>query len=203
MGMASRTQPTKFELRREATRAELIRLAHERFPLKGYAATSIEDIVRGSSLSRGAYYFHFASKGDLFLACLEVREQRRGDWPAIALRPELESLEAVLAAIYERLRAVDGAHVLQWPMLQTEFWQTARREPELAERFHVLYGQWIGQLTALLEHLRERGFIGLEGPLGPFAEVVFAMGQGMDIHREMYGADDSRYFAALTGALRG
>ncbi|GMA89491.1 hypothetical protein [Homoserinibacter gongjuensis] len=43
-----RDAPTKFDLRREATRRELLRLGVERFPIKGYAATTVEDIVRDS-----------------------------------------------------------------------------------------------------------------------------------------------------------
>lgn len=198
--MAVRTEPTKFDLRREATRAELIRLALERFPIKGYALTSIEDIVRDSGLSRGAYYFHFESKGDLFLSCLEELEPRRGDIAEIARDPRITSLDEALVEVYQRFRAVDGK--LEWPLLQTEFWQISHNEPELAERFRGLYRRWIEKLTELLEGLRDRGFITVEGPLEPFTEVIFAMGQGMDIHRLMYGADDSRYFDVVLRALR-
>ncbi len=199
--MPARTGPTKFELRREATRAELIRLALERLPIKGYAATTIEDIVRGSSLSRGAYYFHFDSKGALFLACLRDRQDRRGDWGEIPLRPELTDLEGAIVALYAMFERVDGEYSLEWPMLQTEFWQTARHEPALAETFHALYQEWVDNLTRFLEHARDRGFVTIDGPLRPIAEVVFAMGQGMDIHRQMYGADGSRYLATLIRAL--
>jgi len=201
--MAARTQPTKFDLRREATRAELIRLGRERFPIRGYAATTIDDVVRGTALSRGAYYFHFTSKGDLFLACLEAREEERAAWPELALDPAIAGLDEAYARVLGAFRAADGEHHLAWPLLQTEFWQSAKHDPELAERFRSLYERRMLALTTALEHLRDRGLVDLAGPLRPVAEVVYALGQGMDVHRELYDADESRFLETVVRALNG
>src|SRR5881296_2843608 len=58
-----------------ATRAALMRAARELFAERGYAATSREDIVERSGLTRGAFHYHFPRKEDLFLAVLEEVER--------------------------------------------------------------------------------------------------------------------------------
>src|SRR5262245_22161267 len=53
------------------TRQALVAAARERFGEQGYAATSIDEIVRQAGVTKGALYHHFADKDDLFRAVLE------------------------------------------------------------------------------------------------------------------------------------
>src|SRR4051812_8554108 len=56
------------------TRAALISSARALFAEKGYAAASITEIVDGAQLTRGALYYHFAGKDELFEAVFEEVE---------------------------------------------------------------------------------------------------------------------------------
>ncbi len=47
-------------------RAEIFQHAARLFRLRGYAGTSIDDIMLAAGLTRGAFYAHFRSKDDLF-----------------------------------------------------------------------------------------------------------------------------------------
>ena len=47
-------------------RAEIFQHAGRLFRLRGYAGTSIDDIMLAAGLTRGAFYAHFESKEDLF-----------------------------------------------------------------------------------------------------------------------------------------
>src|SRR6476620_11471243 len=47
-------------------RAEIVEQAGRLFRLRGYAGTSIDDIMLAAGLTRGAFYAHFESKEDLF-----------------------------------------------------------------------------------------------------------------------------------------
>ncbi|MFY0782828.1 TetR/AcrR family transcriptional regulator [Peribacillus simplex] len=49
-------------------RQNVIDTAHKLFIDKGYQATSIQDILDGSGISKGTFYNYFPSKGDLFIA---------------------------------------------------------------------------------------------------------------------------------------
>src|SRR5882672_8698751 len=53
------------------TRSALIRAGRELFTKKGYDATSTDEIVERSRLSKGALYHHFSSKHELFRAVFE------------------------------------------------------------------------------------------------------------------------------------
>jgi len=48
------------------TRARIIESGYRRFTANGYAATSIDDIMRDCGLTRGGFYAHFKSKSELY-----------------------------------------------------------------------------------------------------------------------------------------
>lgn len=54
----------------EATREALLEAAETVFYAKGVARTSLEEIARQAGMTRGAVYWHFKNKGDLFQAML-------------------------------------------------------------------------------------------------------------------------------------
>ena len=66
--------PTQAE-RTEATRGKLIATGPILFAEKGFAATSTEDILSASGVSRGAMYHHFTSKTELFQAVFDYRQE--------------------------------------------------------------------------------------------------------------------------------
>ncbi|OBX33695.1 HTH-type transcriptional repressor BepR [Halomonas elongata] len=55
----------------EATREALLDAAEEVFFEKGVACTSLEQIARHAGMTRGAVYWHFRNKADLFRAMLD------------------------------------------------------------------------------------------------------------------------------------
>ncbi|WP_340011838.1 TetR/AcrR family transcriptional regulator [Paenibacillus sp. FSL H7-0690] len=62
---------------------QVIQKAHELFIEKGYHATSIQDILNHSRISKGSFYNYFPSKGDLFKAVFtsihdQLEEGRNG-----------------------------------------------------------------------------------------------------------------------------
>jgi AcrR family transcriptional regulator len=54
-----------------AARERLLESAKILFSQKGYYATSVEDIVESAGLSKGAFYFYFKSKEELFKSLVE------------------------------------------------------------------------------------------------------------------------------------
>ena len=58
----------------EATRNLLVEVATTNFTEHGYAATSIDDIIREAGVARGALYHHFSGKDALFRAAYEAVE---------------------------------------------------------------------------------------------------------------------------------
>jgi len=59
------------EIAREATRKELLGAALEIFGERGYATTTISDIVRAAGVTQGTFYLYFKNKADIFSELLK------------------------------------------------------------------------------------------------------------------------------------
>lgn len=55
------------------TRSDLLTAAQQLISTKGYEAASVDEIAREAGYTKGAFYSHFDSKQDLFLAVLNER----------------------------------------------------------------------------------------------------------------------------------
>jgi AcrR family transcriptional regulator len=58
------------------TRRALLDAAATLIAERGYRGTTVDDVAASSGLSKGTFYWHFKSKGDLLLAVLEERIDR-------------------------------------------------------------------------------------------------------------------------------
>ena len=110
----------------DATRAALLDSALRLFSEKGFAATSLEDVVREARVTKGALYHHFkGGKLALFEAVFEEVDRRLADEIAAAVPPEAgpwelveAGLDAYLAAcsdpVYRRIMFQEGPVALGW-----------------------------------------------------------------------------------------
>lgn len=149
----------------EATRQGLVDAARELFTEHGYAATSTEEIVRRSRVTRGALYHHFEGKQELFRAVLEEVNGRVSHAIASrALEPDdvwtgvvrgIEAfLDACLDPAYQRIVLLDGPSVVGW-----EAWR------EIGER------HGLGIIRAALTQAVEEGVIDPQ-PIEPLAHML-------------------------------
>jgi AcrR family transcriptional regulator len=108
----------------EGTRQLLIATARQLFTERGYAATSIEEIIQRAGVAKGALYHHFGGKHDLFRAVYDAVQAdtvagvvaaamaEREPWPAV--RAGLSAfLDACLEPSFRRIVVLDSVSVLQ------------------------------------------------------------------------------------------
>jgi AcrR family transcriptional regulator len=111
--------------RTAATRAKLTRAGRALFGTKGFAETSVEEVVREAKVTRGALYHQFDSKEALFAAVFEQVEQElvqasaraaaRGTDALDRLRIGCRAfLEACLDPAVQRIVVLDAPAVLGW-----------------------------------------------------------------------------------------
>jgi AcrR family transcriptional regulator len=107
----------------EATRQLLVDVARGLFAERGYAETSIEEIIQRAGVARGALYHHFAGKDALFLAVYKAVQSdmaSRVTRAALAIgepwgaaRAGLSAfLDACLEGEFRRIVIIDSVAVL-------------------------------------------------------------------------------------------
>jgi AcrR family transcriptional regulator len=111
-----------------ATRATLIARARRLFGIKGFAATSLDEIVAEAHVTKGALYHHFQSKEDLFAAVYEAVQGEVSDhvvaeflcpepWDALVRGCELW-IDANLDPAVQRIVMRDARAVLGWQVVR-------------------------------------------------------------------------------------
>jgi AcrR family transcriptional regulator len=109
----------------EGTRAALIEAARPLFATRGYADVGTEEIVAAARVTRGALYYHFEDKRDLFRAVYAVvdRELIQGvaqvalaeEDPWLRLLAGCEAfLDACIDPALQRIVFLDAPSVLGW-----------------------------------------------------------------------------------------
>jgi len=105
----------------ERTRQQIIHAARQVFHECGVSRTSLEKIAKAAGVTRGAVYWHFANKADLFFA---MREQ--------ASVPLLTQLDSLLLAegLADPLAGIEQA--------LNEFFHTLEERPEVRQIFEIM-----------------------------------------------------------------
>ena len=122
------------ERQAEATRQQLVDVARQLFTERGYAGTSIEDIIERAGVARGALYHHFPGKGALFAAVYQVVQAEvasavvaaalTADDPAQAVYTGLSAfLDACLEPEFRQIVVLDSV-----PVLQRQAWEGGSTE---------------------------------------------------------------------------
>src|SRR5436853_418905 len=105
-GAGARADRVKPQSRARATRQAILTAAAEHFARNGYHATSLDSVLADSGGTKGALYFHFASKDALARAVVAEMVQRwrdlRGQVDSHGLDP-LATLLALLDEVIARL----------------------------------------------------------------------------------------------------
>ena len=160
---------------KEQTRARLVEAAFSVVTRRGYQEATVDKVAAAAGHSKGAFYFHFASKENLFLELLKlwVAEQTarlkacEGSLPVAAL---LEGLESFLS--YE-------GRARNWPPLVLEFWAQGRRDAGFQNALQQAYGSWQKLLTQAFRRAAREGV--LAGVVAPevAARTVLATHDGL------------------------
>jgi AcrR family transcriptional regulator len=148
--------------RSQETRRRILRAAVKLFAEKGYEASGVAELCARSAVSKGSFYHHFSSKQTLFLKLLK-------DWLAgidVELASALQSATSVpegLVAMAGQMKGVfsaaDGSI-----QLFLEFWQQARRDPEVWEEFIAPYRRYQEYFARIIARGIDEGSI---RPLDP------------------------------------
>jgi TetR/AcrR family acrAB operon transcriptional repressor len=171
----------KTKAQAQATRCAILDAAEHLFQARGVSATSLQDIAAATGVTRGAIYWHFKDKGDLFNAmmnrvCLPMEDSaaRLGDETQSA---PLAVLRAHLAEIFARIAAdAQLRRVLEIATRKIEYLDelTAVREHQRQVRH-----DYRAQLERTLAAAQRRGEVSTSAPASELAIGLLALMDGL------------------------
>jgi AcrR family transcriptional regulator len=172
-----RTKAARSEQR--DARAALLDAAAAVFAARGLRAASIEQVARRAGYSKGAVYWHFESKYDLFLALLEERVDRPIHEMIELLEsapPEQDMGPEASRRFVELLRS-ERALLL----LEHEYWSEAVRDRSLRDRYLTRQARLRKALgRALVTRVRHLGGPAMDASRGEaMATVVMSLAAGL------------------------
>jgi AcrR family transcriptional regulator len=163
------------------TRQKLLESATRVFAKKGFAAATIEEIAERAGYTRGAFYAHFADKGDVFMTILEGHTDMAmgAVRDAVTAAPEAEKLAAVLGW-FDRL-VIDRELELAFG----EFQAVAARDRRLRGRLARRYRGILDIATEMIEEYDPAAGVPLAAPPAEVATIVVALVDGLTTARRL------------------
>ena len=149
----------------DQTRRLLLEVARRLFAEPGYAGTGTEEVVQQAGVTRGALYYHFRDKRDLFRAVVEDLQQE--------LMQRIQEAAAAPDDPWERLRA--GLHTYldacQEPAIQRIILLDAPSVLGWAEWRAIDARYGFGLLRTVLQGLMDAGLLDPQ-PVEPLAHML-------------------------------
>jgi AcrR family transcriptional regulator len=152
--------------KRALTRARLIESALEVFCDRGYEAATVDDISRAAKLSKGAFYFHFSTKEDVFLELLRTWAAERTAALKLAVA-SAESPREGLASMLDGLFRQRGGR--GWSSLVLQFWVHGTRHVGVGQQLGRSYRLWSSLLASAV------GSVFAENDLATVEEAALAI----------------------------
>ncbi len=174
---ATDQDPANAKIREAETSERILQVAFEMFGRYGYDGVSIDQISKACSLSKGALYWYYRNKEQLFVECLKRLRKlliahiygpmAATSDPKMQMLMFFNGIETVLND-QENLESIAGLLIgvgrVDKPLVK-EFRGRARFE---AEKF----------LASILERGREQGQFHFTGPVQPIARALFVIVEG-------------------------
>ena len=177
--------------RRDETRDQLIAAAARVFSRRGFHGTSLEAIAEEAGFSRGAVYYNFTDKEELFLELLDRRcAERAQDLRGVFAEVDEGDVDATArqagVAAQHALDAMTGDP--EWRALYLEFLAHAARDPAFRRRF----GRRTQEMRSALEEVvvqRTAPFAdAIDMEPEQLAVVIDALGTGLWASHMLHGA---------------
>jgi AcrR family transcriptional regulator len=178
VGVARGTARAPAEQRRE----EILRAAEACFNERGYHETTIDDIAARAGLSKGAIYWHFPGKRELFLALFD---RYRG----MLLEARGSVAEAPTAS--DGLRRFADVAMFELtdlvPLVELglEYLAHASRDEEMRSRFRSLYTDLCAIVLEQLERgMRDGSFVAVDAQAS--ARSLVALADGLLVQKVVF-----------------
>jgi len=170
----------------EATRRHLLEVAAGAFAEKGYAGTSMNDVIKGAGVTKGGFYFHFPSKEALAIAVLRYKQEQ---WAG-----------RVLAATMKHTNAMDQLTAMVEALIDLHEHDHASRAisricaelsdyPELIPQLAPQFDAWIDMTASLFAKAQQEGTVRADLDPRAIGEAAVATFVGLETMSKTEGRE--------------
>jgi TetR/AcrR family acrAB operon transcriptional repressor len=135
--------------RKAATRVQILQSALMAFSEKGYHQTTMDDIVARSGLSKGALYWHFKGKKELFIALVEWFMLQFGEEISHAWTEDMSAADKIRTMV---MVSVEGSEqLIPFFKVFLDFWAQTSEDEQLRQIFESLIEDYQNQIGKIIE----------------------------------------------------
>lgn len=174
-------------------KAQILTAARAVFVARGYAEARVEDVAKAAGLSKGAVYFYFPSKRDLFMALVLSEHEATYRFLEDAERVELPAIVKLLQVGRAYLAWFAGLD--QPPRFFLMMTELALRDEEIRLECQALHQRFVDAVARVLAQGAAEGTF---RPIDPVttAQMLKAMIDGFGGHAAIGVAPDRARFAS-------
>jgi AcrR family transcriptional regulator len=160
--------------------AQVLAAAREQFWETGYAATSVDDLMKATGLGKGSLYGAFGDKRTLFLRVLDGYATESLAAMAGALTSREPAVKRVSALLRAAAQGAAGDLGARGCLLVNSTAELNRRDPEVQQCARRVYGVIEDLLTECLAEAQGDGDVRSDADPRAQARVLLAVMQGME-----------------------
>ena len=147
-------------LKRMATMHRMQVKGLELFYKQGYYNTSVDDILKSLSLSKGAFYHHFQSKEDFFISIVQnLIVQKVYSMLIEPVESSENPFRAIEACFDNALETAEHNEMDYGFVLSNFMTEFNRRNPEISKYLRDIYKVWEVNLVTILQRGKTDGFL--------------------------------------------
>jgi AcrR family transcriptional regulator len=175
-GASAPVTPRAVTPKGHATRASILQTAATVFAERGYTDTTLAELIARSGLTKGAFYFHFASKEQLALAVLEEKQRQWLEFVRQRALDQPKAIDQLLAlgpALIRLHRQDPSAYSAQ------RLSRDLARLPDLSGPIRTQMRGWIDLVAGLISQAQRDGDLPAHLDAAALAAILVAATDGL------------------------
>jgi AcrR family transcriptional regulator len=185
----------------EKTRKEILEAAFMEVFTRGFQGVSVDDIVRKTSLTKGAFYHHFPTKLELGYALVEevIQPMITERW-ITPLNAYENPLDGILSQMKKLIGQCEPAQLRLGCPLNNLVQEMAPVDAGFKKRLQTALNYWIDETEKHLKRGKISGYIRTDVNTRQVAQFVVMSHEGF--YGLLKGLDDTKAFDALLSSLK-
>ncbi len=193
--------PTKKSRDLARTRKEILEVAFLEVYTRGFQGVSIDDIVKKTTLTKGAFYHHFPTKLDLGYALVDevIKPMIIARW-ITPLESHANPLQGILKQIKINIGKASPDHLQFGCPLNNLVQEMAPVDAGFRERLQIALNLWIDEMDQYLKRGKKAGFLKAEINTRQVAHFIVMAHEGF--YGMLKGLPEPKAFEALYDSLK-